>query len=75
MNGFGKIKKRFSTKEKFYISLSGKKICNQVYEHGVKIKDRSKIKKMKDYHDMHLKSDVLLLVDVFESFRNSSLKN
>ena len=29
---------------------------------------------MKDYHDLHLKYDVLLLSDVFEKFRNSSSK-
>ena len=30
---------------------------------------------MKDYHDLYLKCDVLLLVDVLEKFRKSSLKN
>ena len=30
---------------------------------------------MKDYHDDYLKCDVLLLADVFENFRNYSLKN
>ena len=30
---------------------------------------------MKDYHDLHLKCDFLLLADVFEKFRNNSLKN
>ena len=34
-----------------------------------------KRKKMKDYHDLYLKCDVLLLADVFGKFRNSSLKN
>ena len=33
------------------------------------------MKTMKDYHDLYLKCDVLLLVDVFEKFRNNSLKN
>ena len=32
------------------------------------------MKTMKDYHDLYLKCDVLLLADVFEKFRNSSLK-
>ena len=30
---------------------------------------------MKDYHDLYLKCDVLVLADVFEKFRNNSLKN
>ena len=33
------------------------------------------MKTMKDYHDLYLKCDVLLLADVFENFRNSSIKN
>ena len=30
---------------------------------------------MKDYNDLYLKCDVLLLADVFEKFKNDSLKN
>ena len=30
---------------------------------------------MKDYYDLYLKYDVLLLADVFEKFRDDSLKN
>ena len=30
---------------------------------------------MKDYHELSLKCDVLLLADTFEKFRNNSLKN
>ena len=33
------------------------------------------MKTMKDYNDLYVKCDVLLLRDVFEKFRNSSLKN
>ena len=33
------------------------------------------MKTMKDYHDLYLKCDVLLLADVFEKFRNNRLKN
>ena len=33
------------------------------------------MKTMRDYHDIYLKFDVLLLADVFEKFRNNSLKN
>ena len=33
------------------------------------------MKTIKDYHDLYLKCDVLLLADVFEKFRNNRLKN
>ena len=33
------------------------------------------MKTMRDYHDLYLKCDVLLLGDVFEKFRNNSSKN
>ena len=33
------------------------------------------MKTMKDYHDLYLKCDLLVLADIFEEFRNSSSKN
>ena len=33
------------------------------------------MKTMKDYQDLYLKFDILLLANVFEKFRNNSLKN
>ena len=33
------------------------------------------MKTMKDYHDLYLKCDVLLLAGVFEKFRSNGLKN
>ena len=33
------------------------------------------MKTIKDYHDLYLKCDVLLLADIFEKFRNNSLKS
>ena len=32
------------------------------------------MKTMKNYHDLYLKFHILLLADVFEKFRNNSLK-
>ena len=33
------------------------------------------MKTTKDYRDLYLKCDILLLADVFEKFRNNTLKN
>ena len=33
------------------------------------------MKTMKDYHDLYLKCNVLLLAEVFEKFRHNSIKN
>ena len=67
--------KKLPRKEKFYSSLTGKKVSDKGYEHLLKVWNKFEMKTMKDYHDLYLKRDVLLLADVFEKFRNNSLKN
>ena len=63
------------SEEKIYTSLTGKKICDKEYEDVLKFCDKFEMKTMKDYYDLHLKCDVLLLADVFEKIRNKRLKN
>ena len=41
----------------------------------VKVRNKFEMKTMKDNPDLYLKRDVLLVADVFEIFRNNSLKN
>ena len=55
--------------------MTGKKISDKEYEHVLKVCDKFEIQSMKYFHDLYLKYDVLLLVDVFEKYINSSLKN
>ena len=75
MSDFEKFKEQLTTKEKFYSSLRGKKISDKEYEHILKVWSKLEMKMMKNYNDFYLKCDVLLLVDIFEKFENSSLKN
>ena len=75
MSDFEKFKEKFPIKEKFYSSLIDRKITNKQYEHVINIWSKSEMKTMKDYHDLYLKCDILLLGDVFKKFRNNSLKN
>ena len=75
MSGFEKFKEKMPNKEKFYSSLTRKKISDKEYEHVFKVRNRFEMKIKKDYHDLHLKCDALLLADEFEKFRNSCLKD
>ena len=49
-------------------------IADANYMHGKKVCKDFEIKNLGEYHDLHLKSDTLLLADVFEKFRKMCLK-
>ena len=72
---FEKFKEELTCKENFYSSLTYRKISDKEYEHVLNVWKKFELKTMKDYHDFYLKSDVLLLADVFQKFRNNSSKN
>ena len=61
--------------EEFYSHLTEEDISEDDYEHAQNVWQEFEIKSMRDYHDLYLESDVLLLADVFENFRNVCLKN
>ena len=42
--------------------------------HSKRVCKGFKIKKLGEYHDLHVQSDALLLADVFENFRNMYLE-
>ena len=63
-----------SSKEQFYSLLTSEKIIDKEYEHALKDWYKLGMKKMKDYHDLYLKYDVLLLFAVFEKTKNNRLK-
>ena len=60
---------------RFYSHLSDEGISEDDYQHAQNVWEEFKIKSMRGYHDLYLESDVLLLADVFENFRNVCLKN
>ena len=62
-------------KEAFHSILNDSKISEEDYIHAQKVWKTFKMKTMRDYHDLYLKSDVLLLSDVFENFRDVCLDN
>ena len=61
-------------KECFYSVLRGDNISDAEYEEGKEIWKNLGCKKFGDFHDIYLKTDVLLLADVFENYRKLALK-
>ena len=59
--------------EKFFISLKDECISEKDYLKAIDVWNVFEINAMGDYHDLHLKADVLLLADVFEKFINTCL--
>ena len=59
--------------EAFYSSLSDEGITDDDYKHAQEVWDTFNCATLGDYHDLYLKTDVLLLADVFENFRQTAL--
>ena len=58
----------------FYSKLSGKGISNKNYNHVLNVRNTFNMKIFKEYHELYNITDVLLLADVFENFRDLCLK-
>ena len=58
----------------FYSNLSGKGISNKNYSHVWKVWNTFNMKIFSEYHELYNITDVLLLADVFENFRDICLK-
>ena len=61
-------------KQDFYSILNNEHISDEQYKHAQNVWDTFNLKTMGDYHDLYLKSDILLLADVFENFRKTCLQ-
>ena len=61
-------------KEAFYSQLTNSHITDEDYDHAKKVWKSFGCETMKDYHDLYLKTDVLLLADVMTEFRKTCKK-
>ena len=65
---------RLPTKEAFYSKLSNEHITDEEYTHAENVWKTFGCSTLGDYHDLYLRTDVLLLADVFENFRKLCLE-
>ena len=75
MDSFQKFDEvQLPSKEDFFSILKNEHITNEQYNHAQNIWNTFNLKTMGDYHDLYLKSDTLLLADIFENFRKTCLQ-
>ena len=68
---FERFKERtLPPKEAFYSKLSEENVSDKDYERAQKVWKHFGIRTLGQYHDLYLRTDVLLLTDVFENFRD-----
>ena len=67
--------KELRSKGSFYSNLTMEDISDTDYAHVSNVFKKFNIKNLGEYHDLYVRSDKLLLADVFKSLRNAFMKN
>ena len=62
------------SKEDFYSNLNMENIDDIDYRHGNNVFKRFELENLRQYHDLYVQSDTLLLADAFEKFRDMCIK-
>ena len=75
MDSFNKFNEtKLPNKQDFYSILNNEHISDEQYMLAQNVWNTFNIKTMGDFHDLYLKSDIVLLADVFENFRKTCLQ-
>ena len=76
IDGWDKFNEKIiPSKELFYSNLTFENISETDYAHANNVFKKFNINNLGEYHDLYVRSDTLLLADIFENFRQSCLKN
>ena len=76
MTDWDKFKEmKLPPREAFYSKLNMSGVGNEDYEHVNRVWKEFGLKDLGEYHDLYLKTDIILLPNVFEAFRKVCLKN
>ena len=76
MNDWNRFKETvLPPKEAFYCTLNMSGVSGQDYEHTHRVWREFGVNKLREYHDLYLCTDVILLANVFEAFRKVCLDN
>ena len=74
MDSFSRFnEKHLPKREDFYSQLYDEDISEDEYRHAQDVWDAAGLKNLGEYHDLYLKTDILILADVFENFRETCL--
>ena len=72
MDSFEKFEdNKLPKKEDFFSIMNNEHITDEEYQHAQNVWNDFSLSSMGEYHDLYLKSDILLLTDVFENFRKA----
>ena len=74
MSSFDKFNEKQLPKKDFYSVLNNEHISDKNYTDAKNVWKTFNLKSMGEYRDLDLKSDILLLSDVFENFRKNCLQ-
>ena len=62
------------SKEQFYSILNDEHITDDSYKHGQDVWSTFSMQNVGEYHDLYLKTDILLLADVFKNYRKTCVQ-
>jgi len=76
MSSFEKFKEsKFPSIEDCYSKLNKEEMNENDYQRALSVWKTFNMKNLGEYHDLYLKTDVLLLADVFENFRTTCISS